>query len=202
MSTITAARPQRLDDVVAFPPAVLRLTESFDEVVANNPDLRIEQTVDGEVVIMSPTGGGGGVMNSRFNLDLGNWAQAFGGLVFDSSTLFRLPNGAGRSPDLAWISAERWTKLSSDQQAGYPPLAPDFVAEIRSRTDRLADQQDKMIEYMSVGVRLGWLLDPILRQVHVYKPGAEPIVLDDPQTVVGDDVLPGFVLQVSRIFSI
>jgi Uma2 family endonuclease len=184
----------------AAPWVVLRLTESFEEVVANNPELRFEQTADGEIVVMSPTGGEGSAINSQFTIDLGMWQRRNGGQCFDSSVFFKLPNGALRGPDAAWISAGRWGSLTIDEQRRFPPIAPDFVAEIRSRTDRLVDLKAKMEEYMSVGVRLGWLIDPIRRQVHVYQPGQESIVLDNPESVSGGDVLPGFVLPLNRIF--
>lgn len=188
------------ETIYAAPWVVLRLTESFDEVVANNPELRIEQTADGEIVVMSPTGGERGMINSDVSGELWLWSRQTGGKSFDSSTVFRLPNGALRGPDAAWISDHRWATLTIDEQRTYPPIAPDFVVEIRSRTDRLSDLKDKMSEYMSVGVRLGWLIDPIRRQVHVYQPRQEPLVLDDPESVSGGDVLPGFVLPLKRIF--
>jgi Uma2 family endonuclease len=184
----------------AAPVITLRLQESFDEIVAQNPELRIEQTAAGEIVVMSPTGGENGIRNSALNTQLSIWANRHGGVVFDSSTLFLLPNGARRTPDASWISDDRWSALTPLQRQSYPPIAPDFVVELRSPTDRLADQQEKLEEYMATGVRLGWLIDPLLKQVHIYRPGQPPQILNDPGTVSSDDTLPGLVLQLDRIF--
>ncbi len=182
------------------PPIQVRLTESFEDVVSMNPELRIEQTASGEVVFLTPTGGEGGYRNSEINLQLCLWAKAYGGRVFDSSTLFRLPNGAKRSPDASWISQARWQSLSATERKGYPPLSPDFVVELRSESDRLIDLQEKMQEYMENGVRLGWLIDPLLKQVHIYKPGQVPEVRSSVESLSGEDCLPGFVLDLLAVW--
>lgn len=116
---------------------------------------------------MSPTGGESGIRNSEISFQLTAWTRNAGGFAFDSSTLFRLPNGALRSPDASWIASDRWQQLSPEERESYPPIAPDFVIELRSKTDRLVDLQDKMKEYCDCNVRLGWLIDPMLKQVHV-----------------------------------
>ena len=149
---------------------------------------------------MSPTGGETGYRNGKINLQLGLWAQSFGGFVFDSSTLFQLPNGAKRSPDAAWISEKRWLSLTLEERKGFPPIAPDFVIELRSESDRLVDLQAKMQEYVDNGVRLGWLIDPFERQVHAYEPSKLP------ETVTSDSIsnqnyLPGFVLNLRPIWA-
>lgn len=122
------------------------------------------------------------------------------GLAFDSSTGFRLPNGAKRSPDSAWVARERWDALSATQRAKFPPLAPDFVVEIRSTLDPLDDLQAKMEEYIENGVRLGWLLDTASRKVWVYRPGAEPLELDAPAELQAGEVLPGFTLKLAPLW--
>jgi len=130
------------------------------------------------------------------------WAKADGtGIAFSSSTGFVLPNGAERSPDLAWVRRARWEALSQDERERFPPLCPDFVGEIRSRSDWLSRLQEKVQEYIDNGARLGWLLDPLERKVHVYRPGEPVVCLDDPETISGDPVLPGFTLHVRQLFA-
>jgi len=167
-----------------------------------NQQLRIERTSDGEVVVMPPTGGDVASFEFRLAAVFGNWVEADGrGLGFGPSAGFILPNGAERSPDLAWVERSRWDALTPQQRAKFPPLCPDFVAEVRWRTDTLRALQEKMQEYLDNGARLGWLIDPLGKEVHVYRPGAEPVCLEDPESVVGDPVLPGFTLQLRRLWS-
>ena len=199
MSTTTLQQSEVLSDQ-GIRPVSLLLNEPFEAIVANNPQWKIERTANGETVFMSPTGGKSGVRNSEFTFQLGNWARSNGGTVFDSSTLFRLPNGALRSPDGCWLQTERWHSLTDEEQESYPPIVPDFVIELRSRTDRLIDLQEKMIEYADNGVRLGWLIDPLKKQVHIYRLREAPIILNNPTVVLGETVLPGFALDLSRIF--
>ena len=150
---------------------------------------------------MSPTGGKTGRRNAKLTVAFGVWAEKDGtGQVFDSSTLFTLPNTAKRSPDVAWVRNERWNALSPEEQDEFPPLCPDFVVELRSRTDSLRTLEEKMEEYMSNGAELGWLLDPSERRVHIYRAGAEPEVLEDPQEVSGEPLLKGFVLDVQALW--
>jgi len=130
------------------------------------------------------------------------WAKADGtGIAFGSSTGFVLPNGAERSPDFSWVRRARWDALTPEQRERFPPLCPDFVGEIRSPSDRLASLEEKMREYMANGAELGWLIDPAERKVVVYRPGATPVCLDDPETISGDPVLPKFTLKVRQLFS-
>ena len=137
----------------------------------------------------------------RFGSALEQKAEAEGsGFVFASSTVFILPNGAKRSPDVCWIRRERWETLSTDEQNGFPPLGPDFVLELRSPSDRLLTRQDKMQEYLDNGARLGWLIDPFERVVYIYRPGEAAERLDDPREVSGEPVLAGFVLQLGNIW--
>jgi len=188
------------DDRWGMPLIGIRLSESFDEIVAKNPDLRIEQNTNGEIVCMPPTGGESGYRNSEITSELFQWAKRYGGRTFDSSTLFRLPNGAKRSPDASWISMERWNALSSGDRRRFPPLCPDFLIELRSETDRLDELQAKMNEYLSVGLRLGWLIDPLQKRVHIYRPDRQLEVLVAPASVSCEDILPDFVLDLKGIW--
>jgi len=201
MITARTMHETGLHDDPGTRPVRLRLSEPFEEIVANNPEWKMERTAEGEIVFISPTGGESGIRNSEIAFQLTAWARKAGGYAFDSSTLFSLSNGALCSPDASWIAADRWQQLSADERESYPPIAPDFVIELRSKTDRLVDLQDKMNEYFGCGVRLGWLIDPLLKQVHVYRSGEAPVILENPKSVTGETVLPGFVMDLSRIFS-
>ena len=201
MTAAVARYEPVLDHERGFPLLSVRLIEPIETIIANNPELKVEQTADGEMVFMSPTGGESGLRNSDINADLVNWARSYGGIVFDSSTLFRLPNGALRSPDASWIQTARWQSLSDQERKSFPPIAPDFVMELRSQTDRVIDLQDKMSEYASCGVRLGWLIDPLQKQVYIYRSIEASVVLSEPNSVSDEAVLPGFVLDLSRIFA-
>ncbi len=174
--------------------------DQFRELCRENRDIRLELTAKGELIVMPPTGWESGRRNSNLNLDLGLWNRQTGlGVLFDSSTGFILPNGAIRSPDAAWVASERLTALNPDPE-GFLPLAPDFVIELRSASDRLKPLQDKMQEYIDNGVRLGWLLNPKDRTVEIYRIGKGIEVLHSPIEVSGEDVLPGFVLSLEGIF--
>ena len=180
----------------------IRLTgEQFARLCHENPDLRLELTAQQELVIMAPTGSKTGRRNSRLTRHLDVWAEAdSSGTAFDSSTMFTLPNGAIRSPDASWVKQERWDALTEDQQEGFAPLCPDFVVELRSRTDNLSALHDKMREYLDNGARLGWLIDPTDKRVYIYRPSQPVEVLDNPVTLSGDPVLPGFVLPVHELW--
>lgn len=196
------------ESVVGLGPELrIRLAESveemrsrFEEFVAQNPDLNVEQEPSGEIVIMSPTGAEGSSTNSEIARQLGNWAVTNGGKTFDSSGMFIFANGAKRAPDAAWISAKRWGTVSVQDRKKFPHIAPDFVIELRSETDRLAALHAKMQEYIGNGVRLGWLIDPFEKRVHVYCAGEQTVVHENPNSVSGGDVLNGFVLELERIF--
>ncbi len=166
-----------------------------------NPDLRIERAAEGDLIIMAPTGSETGRRNFALTGQLAAWVVKDGtGVGFDSSTGFVLPNGAERSPDAAWVRRARWDALSAEQRGKFAPLCPEFVAEIRSPSDVLADLKAKMDEYARNGAALGWLIDPVERTVHVYRSGALAETLQDPSTVDGGAVLPGFVLDLSPIW--
>ena len=164
------------------------------------PDLRVELTQQGELIIMPATFPKTGRRNAKLSARLEVWSDATGlGDTFDSSTLFALPNGAVRSPDACWVEKSRWDAISEEDQDDLTILCPDFVAELRSKTDRLSAVQKKMREYMENGARLGWLLDPKTKRVEVYRPGRHMEVLDNPASLSGEDVLPGFTLDLKGI---
>lgn len=180
----------------------IELTEDqFFQLCQNNRDLRLERTSEGELIIMPPTGWGSGNRNSRLTQRLGNWTDTDStGLAFDSSTAFILSNGAIRAPDASWVKQERLEALNADP-AKFLPTAPDFAVELRSASDSLKTTQQKMQEYINCGVRLGWLIDPQNQQVEIYRPGKDVEVLPSPTSLSGEDVLPGFVLDLTQILN-
>ena len=188
--------------VLHFGALLKQLTEQeFYEFCQHNSELRLELTSEGDLIAMPPTGGKTGHRNSKLTARLTLWAEADAtGLVFGSSPVFALPNGAKRSPDAAWVKRERWAALSEEEQERFPPLCPDFVIELRSRTDALKTLQAKLEEYVASGAQLGWLLDPQARKVYVYRPGTATEVLDDPETIDGEPLLGGFALAVREIW--
>jgi Uma2 family endonuclease len=195
---LTDHTPLRLD----VSRITLRLThEEFEKLCQDNPEQSFELTKEGELEIMPPTGGESGKKESKLITRLTNWnEQTELGETFSSSTAFILPNGAERSPDAAWVELSRWEALTPEQRKKFPPLAPDFVIELRSETDSLTKLQQKMVEYRDNGVRLGWLINPQQRQVEIYRPGQAVKLLENPSTLSGEDVLPGFVLDMAVIF--
>lgn len=185
--------------------AVLNLSEMTDaqfyEFCRTNSELRIERNADGEVIVMPPAFSDTGNRNVNISAQVYNWAEANEtGEVFDSSAGFTLPNGATRSPDTAWIQADRWNMLSPEQQASFAPIVPDFVVELRSSSDSLTGLQEKMQEYVEQGVRLGLLIDRKSRQVYVYRPNAVLEILDDPAVVSCEPELAGFGLKMAKIW--
>lgn len=184
-------------------PLVLRLTdEEFAQLVAANRDLRMELTAKGELIIMPPTGGETGDRNFELDGQLWWWnRQNSLGKAFDSSTGFRLPNGATRSPDVAWVKIERWEALTPADRKKFLPLCPDFAIELVSETDDLKDAREKMQEYLNNGLRLGWLINPKTRKVEIYRINREVEILQSPASLSGEDVLPGFVLDLQPIWA-
>jgi len=173
----------------------------FRQLCLANPDLKLERASTGELIVMSPTGWETGKRNANLTIDLGVWnRQTNLGVVFDSSTGFTLPNGADRSPDVSWVQQERLDGLNLSP-ADFLPLAPDFVIELRSETDRLQALQAKMLEYRDNGVRLGWLINPKGSTVQIYRLGQETEVLEAPEQLFGEDVLPGFALNLLDIMN-
>ncbi len=175
----------------------------FIEFCQANPDLRIERTATGELIVMSPAFADTGHRNSAITAQLWIWAEHNGtGISFDSSTGFTLPNGAIRSPDAAWLKLDRWNRLTPTQQASFAPICPDFVIELRSASDSLSTLQAKMQEYIDNGASLGWLIDPDHHTVHIYRPQQPPVIVDHPETISADPELPGFILQMHKIWPI
>ena len=176
--------------------------EQFTALAVVNRDLRLERAATGELIVNPPTGWETGERNGNIFGELYIWNVKGGkpGKIFDSSTGFTLPNGAVRSPDVSWISEENWQKITEDQKGTFANICPDFVVELRSSSDTLKSLQEKMIEYMENGAKLGWLINPQQRQVEVYQPGLPVEVLDNPVELFGGDVLPGFSLDLSLVW--
>lgn len=182
-------------------PAVDLTDDQFFALCAINRDLRLERTAEGDLIIMPPTGAETGCRNLEISRQVGNWTKGDGrGAAFDSSTGFKLPNGADRSPDAGWVLHTRLAELTREQKQKFLPLAPDFAIELKSPTDVLADLLAKMEEYRETGVRLGWLINPETRRVHIYRPGKEIETLENPSEVSGEPELPGFVLNLREIW--
>ena len=182
----------------------LRVTsEQFMALAAANPDLRLERTAAGHLTANPPTGSESGKRNAKIITQLGIWGEANEqlGEYFDSSTGFELPNGSNRSPDASWVRQDRWEALTAEQRKGFAPLCPDFVVELRSETDKLRDLRDKMQEYLDNGAKLGWLIDPQNKRVEVYRQGQGIEVLENPSTLSGEAVLPGFTLSLKRVLN-
>jgi Uma2 family endonuclease len=175
--------------------------EQFFRFCQQNKDLRIECTAEGDLEVMPPAGWETGHRNMKLAVQLGTWAEQDNtGIATDSSGGFRLPNGAVRAPDAAWLRRERLAGLTPEQKQRFLPLCPDFVIELRSPTDSLTLVQAKMREYIENGARLGWLIDPEERKVHVYQPNDQVEISDKPDSVSGDPILPGFVLDLKLIW--
>ncbi|MEH2073803.1 MAG: Uma2 family endonuclease [Nostoc sp.] len=194
-----------MDAVTTTLPSTLKLKidltdEQFFQMCQKNRDYRFERTASGELLIMPPTGSDTGNRNFDMVVELGIWnKQTKLGKGFDSSTGFTLPNGAERSPDASWVKIERWNALTPEQQERFAPICPDFVIELRSRTDSLKELREKMQEYIENGVQLGWLIDRKNKRVEIYRPGKDVEILDNPASVSGENVLPGFVLDLQYI---
>ena len=175
--------------------------EQFFQLCIRNSDIKFERNANGEIIVMPPTGGETGRRNSDLMIQLGIWnRQTKLGLVFDSSTGYTLPNGANRSPDVSWIKQERWDSLTSEQKEKFIPLAPDFALELVSSSDSLANVRAKMREYLDNGVKLGWLINPKAKQAEIYRSGQDVELLLSPQSISGEDILPGFILNLTDIF--
>jgi Uma2 family endonuclease len=175
--------------------------EQFYQLCIQNPETQFERNSEGEIVIMPPTGGETGKRNAKLITRFTVWNEQSGlGEVFDSSTGYKLPSGANRSPDVSWIKQERWDALTTEQKAKFIPLAPDFALELMSPTDYLVNTQAKMREYLENQVKLGWLINPQAKQVEIYRLGQDAEVLTAPQSISGEEILPGFILDLADIF--
>jgi len=200
-NTISPVDFGHLPLIVRLEPVLHMTEDEFFEFCQINRDLRIERNAQGEVILMPPAGGGTGQRNAELTMQLRLWAKQDGeGTTFDSSTGYRLPNGAVRSPDASWVRHARLNALSPEQREKFLPLCPDFVIELRSPTDRLSALQEKMQEYLDNGARLGWLIDPAQRRVYVYRPQAPVQTLEDPEAISGDPVLAGFALNLREVW--
>jgi len=182
--------------------STLKLTdEQFYQLCVTNPEQPLELTAQGVLIVMPPVGGESGKREFRLSGQLFTWNEASElGEAFSSSTIFKLPLGSKRSPDVAWIERSRWDAIAAEEQEKFPPIAPDFVIELRSRTDNLSDLQEKMAEYQANGVRLGWLINPQQQQVEIYRLGQAVEVIQSPLTLSGENVLPGFTLDLRKIW--
>jgi Uma2 family endonuclease len=178
----------------------LRLNHAeFEQLCQDNPELRLELTAEGELIAMAPAGYESSEKNADLTTDVKIWNRQTGlGRVFDSSGGFTLPSGAIRSPDVTWIEKSKLVNIPTG--VAFPPVVPDFIIELKSSSDRLKTLQEKMIEYRANGVRLGWLINPQKKQVEIYRLGKEVEVLNSPSSLSGEDVLPGFILDLSSIF--
>jgi Uma2 family endonuclease len=183
-------------------PETLTITqEQFRQIAIANRDLRLEKTAKGELIIMPPTGSSTGRRNFNLVGQLFVWNKRYQlGVAFDSSTAFHLPNGADRSPDVAWMRRERWELLTPEQQDDFAPICPDFVIELRSKTDSIKTLREKMQEYLENGLQLGWLIDPKTKQVEIYRADREVEILQNPTNLSGENILPGFVLDLREVF--
>jgi len=183
--------------VLNLEPIIHLSDEQFYQLCIANRDLSFEMNAAGELIIAPPVGGESGNQEAGLITDLEIWnRQAKLGKVFSSSTIFILPNGAKRSPDVAWVKLEIWEALTPEQRTKFPPLVPDFLIELRSQTDKLATLQEKMQEYIENVLRLGWLINPQDATVEIYRLGKAVAVIQIPSILSGEDVLPGFELQV------
>ena len=192
-----------------IPPELMALThqsvtpEQFEQLCAKYDDVRLELTSTGELIVMPGTGSNTGRRNANLTSQLHVWTEQDGsGVCFDSSTIFVLPNGARRSPDASWVRREKWDRLSESQKDSFSPMCPDFVVELRSKSDRLPPLLKKMSEYLANGASLGWLIDPLKRQVYVYQPNEEVVILNSPETISGNPILPGFELSLTKLWSV
>ncbi|MGB3404033.1 MAG: Uma2 family endonuclease [Microcoleaceae cyanobacterium] len=195
MNTVTVDVPRTLE-------LKIHLTdEQFWQLCQDNDDLQFERTATGELIIMSPTGSETGERNSDLNFQLRSWNRQYKlGKVFDSSSGFKLPNGADRSPDASWIKSERWNALTPEEKQRFAPLCPDFVVELMSPNDSLNATRKKLEEYIENGAQLGWLINRKQRQIEIYRPQQQPEILTNPDTVFGEDILPDFTLDLSTIW--
>ncbi|MEH2117653.1 Uma2 family endonuclease [Nostoc sp.] len=188
--------------VLQIPSSMQMTDEQFFEFCQMNRDLRIERNKFGEISIMPPTGGTTGNRGGNIFGQLWVWSEQDGtGITFSSSTEFKLSTGAERSPDASWIQLERWNALSPEQERKFAPICPDFVVELKSSSDNLQTLKEKMEEYMNEpGIQLGWLIDRKQRKVYIYRPGLPNECLDNPATVSDESVLPGFILNMSKVW--
>lgn len=187
---------------LSLKPFIDKISETdLEKLCKENPEARLETNPQGQLIIMSPTGSESGKFNISLAAQVWNWNnQTKLGVVFDSSTGFKLYNGAVRSPDVSWVSLAKWNRLSKQQQRTFAPIAPDFVIELMSPTDDINELKNKMKEYMNCGVRLGWLINPDEKQVEIYRQQEKSELLNNPQTLSGEQILPNLIVDLEDIF--
>lgn len=201
MAQIISPIPQNIWPFIVNFKSIRLTAAQFEQLCRDNRDLRLELTSKGELIVMPPTGSKTGQRNFSLTSQLARWVLKNGtGVGFDSSTGFTLPDGAIVSPDGSWIRRERWNALSEEEQEGFAPICPDFVIELRSPSDSLSRLQNKMQEYIKNGALLAWLIDPLQRQVYIYRPDHDMEVLDDSETVSGEPLLRGFLLNLRELW--
>ena len=200
---LDVARPGRVLALSVPPDVRLRVSdEDFWRLCQENPDLRLERTAEGALIVMPPAAPDGSQRNMSLGAQVWNWNQKTNlGVAFDSSAGFTLPNSAIRGPDASWMTSKRWARIPPKERLKFSHVCPDFIAELRSSSDSMEDLRDKMREYLAQGVRLGWLIDPMGGTVEIYRPGRPVETLEKPATLSGEDVLPGFVLDLKGILS-
>jgi len=190
-----------LKTTITIPQSFKVTHEQFQQIAAVNRDLRLERTATGELIVMPPTGSETGNRNLDISGQLWLWnRQTKLGVAFDSSSGFKLPNGADRSPDASWVKLERWQTLTPKEREGFAPLCPDFVVELRSKSDNMEPLREKVREYITNGSRLGLLIDRKNQKVEIYRQNQDVEILDHPRTLSGEDVLPGFVLDLTDVW--
>lgn len=186
-------------DIRAFTDSIS--DRALEQLCRENPELKFETDTKGKLIVMSPTGSLTGERNSDLNYQLQAWNRQYKlGKVFDSSTGFKLSNGATRSPDVSWIAINRWNSLSDKQKRGFAPIDPDFVIELMSPTDSLEELQSKMGEYISCGVKLGWLINPDAKEVEIYRFDQDKQIISNPSSLFGEVLLPGLTVDLTGIF--
>ena len=175
--------------------------EQFEQLCIEYSELRLELTSTGELIVMSPAASETAAHNAYLTYQLMAWTIEDGrGICFDSSSGFTLPNGAIRSPDASWIKRDKWDLLTNEKKKGFSHICPEFVVELRSESDRLTKLRAKLVEYIHNGASLGWLIDPFERRVYVYEPNQEVVILENPETVSGEPLLPGFTLNMTKLW--
>jgi Uma2 family endonuclease len=190
-----------LNNTITIPQTFKVTHEQFQQIAAVNRDLRLERTATGELIVMPPTGSDTGKRNLDIEGQVWLWnRQTKLGVAFNSSTGFQLPNGADRSPDASWVKLERWQTLTAKEQEGFAPICPDFVVELRSKSDNMEPLREKMREYIANGARLGGLIDRKNKKVEIYRHDREVEILDNPSTLSGEEVLPGFILDLTDVW--
>lgn len=183
-------------------PTLILDDEQFISICQHNQNFNFERNQKGELIIMPPTGSETGEKNSSLLGQLWLWNyQKKLGKTFDSSTGFKLPNGAIRSPDVSWIKLERWQQLTLEERRKFAPICPDFVIELLSLNDDIEDTRKKMMEYLENGLQLGWLIDPQSKIIEIYRSNQAITILNNPATISGEDILPNFVLDLTDIFT-